>query len=560
MKKICGFLGVAALMALASCANDKLDGPDNGQQVQDGEVSYVNVILSLSGLDTKADGDDYKYGTKEESEIKTLVLAFYDASGNLLEAKELTGDGTDGTHTSTSQNVAVEKEITTIEVKDFTKNYSASIVAYVNIPASEVQNKSLSAMKAIKNVSDLQNTTDKSFKMTNSGYYDNSNNYVMEVPVSVSNFYKKGDSSARAVEIYVERLAAKATVAELKGIQAYKVIEGENTEVELTFVPQTWFVQNLESESYLLKNMPPTKSSTYETNFASWFNRANDHRCFWAQSAGYSSRNLTKNDYTTQDGSFSAKSGEDGTYESVFSLSNGAANNGKYLHENTFASTTDWADVTSIIIVGKYKIHRDASEIYDDETFYLRDSYIIDNGEAKAVQKIYNEEGVKKALFSSVTGIKKGNEALTTNSVKLKHVSDNVYVLELEDKEGEDYVIDGVEGKSYADVNAELAKIIPAYKYHEGKAYFAVPLKNYDSSSTNTKRIELAAAKEGNYGIVRNRWYELTVNSIKGLGTGISGEEDDKDEPEPSDDPDVYVIDATLKVLQWHSAGQTVDL
>ncbi|MCH5177967.1 MAG: fimbria major subunit, partial [Prevotellaceae bacterium] len=70
--------------------------------------------------------------------------------------------------------------------------------------------------------------------------------------------------------------------------------------------------------------------------------------------------------------------------------------------------------------------------------------------------------------------------------------------------------------------------------------------------------IKFSDLKTGNYGVVRNNWYVLSVGTIAGLATGVGDETET--EPTVDPDPDKYMIDVVLRVLQWHMRNQTVDL
>lgn len=71
--------------------------------------------------------------------------------------------------------------------------------------------------------------------------------------------------------------------------------------------------------------------------------------------------------------------------------------------------------------------------------------------------------------------------------------------------------------------------------------------KVYDSNNT---------AFLGRYGVLRNNWYELSVNKVSGLGY--------PDVPEvkptvPDDENDQY-INVEVKILSWAKRSQSIDL
>ncbi|MDE6027013.1 MAG: fimbria major subunit [Muribaculaceae bacterium] len=95
-------------------------------------------------------------------------------------------------------------------------------------------------------------------------------------------------------------------------------------------------------------------------------------------------------------------------------------------------------------------------------------------------------------------------------------------------------------------------------KFQSGKAYFNVPLKHIWgdlASSNNTFEPDKVAI--GDYGVVRNHIYDLTINSISGLGTGIG----DINQPiVPPTENKQYYVSTRLNILKWRLVNQHVDL
>ena len=59
----------------------------------------------------------------------------------------------------------------------------------------------------------------------------------------------------------------------------------------------------------------------------------------------------------------------------------------------------------------------------------------------------------------------------------------------------------------------------------------------------------------GRYGVVRNNWYEINVNSISG-----PGEPNVPDTPDNPDDDDAGFVNFTIQILSWAKRSQSVDL
>ena len=71
--------------------------------------------------------------------------------------------------------------------------------------------------------------------------------------------------------------------------------------------------------------------------------------------------------------------------------------------------------------------------------------------------------------------------------------------------------------------------------------------KNYDGNNLNWL---------GRYGVLRNNWYDLTVNSISGPGYPDVPEV----KPDTPDDEDTKYISVSVKILDWAKRSQSVDL
>jgi hypothetical protein len=116
-----------------------------------------------------------------------------------------------------------------------------------------------------------------------------------------------------------------------------------------------------------------------------------------------------------------------------------------------------------------------------------------------------------------------------------------------------------VAGSEYREATpAEIAKgflngvVEPANMYRDGMMYYAIPIEHY-GKATDTSANPL----EGNYGVVRNNFYKVSIGTIKSLGHGI----DDVDEPiVPGDRKKPYYLAAKINILSWQVATQKHNL
>lgn len=95
--------------------------------------------------------------------------------------------------------------------------------------------------------------------------------------------------------------------------------------------------------------------------------------------------------------------------------------------------------------------------------------------------------------------------------------------------------------------------------YLNGEAYYIARIKHFNEMTTWTPGTGYGIDNKaflGRYGVLRNNWYELSVNKVSGLGY--------PDVPEvkptvPDDENDQY-INVSVKILDWAKRSQKVDL
>lgn len=107
--------------------------------------------------------------------------------------------------------------------------------------------------------------------------------------------------------------------------------------------------------------------------------------------------------------------------------------------------------------------------------------------------------------------------------------------------------------------------IVGIATYVSGDSYYIARIKHFgddltpwaagndtygeNNDANNTKYL-------GRYGVLRNNWYDLTVNSISGPGYPDVPEV----KPDTPDDEDTKYINVSVKILDWAKRSQSVDL
>ena len=94
-------------------------------------------------------------------------------------------------------------------------------------------------------------------------------------------------------------------------------------------------------------------------------------------------------------------------------------------------------------------------------------------------------------------------------------------------------------------------------QFKDGLAYFTIPIKHLGfyrdgnknaEKNANDKTFDWSAVQSGDFGLVRNHIYTITVDNIEGLGNAIPNPDDPI---VPPTDPEEYFIGARIVVLNW---------
>jgi hypothetical protein len=103
-----------------------------------------------------------------------------------------------------------------------------------------------------------------------------------------------------------------------------------------------------------------------------------------------------------------------------------------------------------------------------------------------------------------------------------------------------------------ADVDKVIAAVPEAQIWKDGKCYY------YTSIIHSPKPVDDKGALTP--AIIRNHWYQLTINTITGLGTPVFDPTDKVDPTRPDDAEQEWYLDAQINVLAWRIVTQGVDL
>ena len=578
-------LASALMLTVASCSSEDVAGGDS--QNGKGTTSFLAVNIENVGSAPASrsyqQGDGtYEDGTEAESKINNVRFYFFNGDGtpyllvnknsekqpvNFLDQTVET-DGNDHDHTAETKTKAV------LVLNGETKAVPASVIAVINpevLDNTTLQSgtMTLSELRTSATGSTFYDKTN-GFVMSNS-VYESAGQDVCSTPVANSVFATSEDAMKNPVDIYVERVNAKVNAkidadyqrtgetekAWTKNADGKYQIEvgsidvttyADNTNAAPTkntypvyAVVQGWQLADADGKAEVCKQI---KTSWYagELGISPW-TTSDYHRCFWSKSVPFTSGaqgganhpvNPKFTDITQSlSGEFSA--------EPVYTLPNTP-------DQVVTNPTTSLNTLTKLIVAAKL-VYKDKNGNYNPAQVcqYRGLTYL---GEDAVKKQIVG--GFAKYFKETATGY----QSIEASDITFKtvpgssEVKDYEVVATLASNVGELYVKDGettYKTVSKDDVNAALAKEEAQVRSTDGATYYYTPIKHLGD-----------AGKLGEYGIVRNHSYQVTIQNIKGFGTPVYDPKKEIDPMIPSDE-NTYLA-ASIKVLSWRVVSSKVDL
>lgn len=586
-----------ALLGMASCAKDDLNGGNKPQHNGEIEESYIaiNLMAADSGTRAQSEDDDYEEGTDAERVVKTAYFFFFDAQGNPFYVNNANGSATKpGTTEQTNHlslsiseasteampNVSDIKEAVLI-LETYKGVYPSQIVAVINwVPTAKAYTLGQlhDALVGLRG-------TENGFVMSNSVYMDGAGKMVDAVPLTAANIKtSETDAKNTPVEIYVERIAAKVVLTASGKVDGTTnifdtqknttpvVSAGQSSDIDVYVQLHGWELYNDHNTSNLLKNIYPAWGDG-EGLGLNWNDRFK-FRSYWALSQDksvlddkfawqYSSDEQTANGFKTKYG-FAVAS--DATYTDDTTYTYCGENTGTSIVSTIEDKTvvTPYNKNTKVILKGQLMKKIDENNY---EALELARWYGTDYAGEYAL-RIAVANSLKYTLFSSPDNgisfdpIKPEDLMCVAGSVVGKEAYEVGFQLSTTDDVGEDktwYKYDSTQGyvlfgtaddhdSNTTATNNDLKSVQPALLYKTGQTYYIVDIEHFGT-------------KTAAYGVVRNHVYQIDINSIKGYGSPVyngTGNIIDPEYPEVEDESS-YVA-ARINVLSWKIVKQQVDI
>ena len=549
--KLSRFLvGTLACTLFAACSNEENSAINSGQE--EGQLSYVAVnIVNANPTGSRVEGGEYENGEGPENAITKARFYLFDASGNpytvttneapgAVAATNYVDITTLGDQGKDEPNVeSIKKGV--LVFKGTTTELPTSIVAVLNPPATLTGSKSLSDLQTA--IADYSSTT--SFVMSNS-VYASEGTEVVATDIVGKVAQSQPDAEANPVDIYVERVLAKVrvTFSNADKENQYKVSEDGEPAVYAKILG--WAVTRTADKSNLLKDIDPAWD---DMTLGFTWNDEPFHRSYWATTPATVTLEKKSQDEIINDQ-------KPATPEGATNISVQ-----RYCQENTKAD-----EHTEVVVVAQLvneegnpnPIYKYFGEEHDSEediltliankynnVYYTRTggTLLPGGGTEYEYESFITPDNIHFEATTPETGGEDYEAIAQLDDDALNGVT--IYIENPDYTGSNEKYIELADAK--ATINEELAKN-PAQIATEGYVYYYTPIKHLGTTTGST----------GEYGVVRNHIYDVTITDIKGYGTPIFDPDKDIDTTHPSNE-EVYIA-ARINVLSWRVVSSDVTL
>lgn len=549
-------------------------GGGNGSGENESGASYASFSINLPTTSgTRADdGPTFDKGDVKEYDVFNATLLVFKKPTTATSEGEYTfvehvDLGSMEPWKSTSEaGVTTQAKITAkLEKVDKDDNFFALVLlnngsgedAKVTLPS---EGEKFSAWNVADKANPAKFTdTKKGFYMANAPLYNATDKSVTTlVPIKKENIYSteaQASSGEAAADIYVERGLAKVTLTAAtmakKTVEASSSYAGDNVTISKWALDvtnlKTFPIHNVDKLGYedIWKNEPAASGPSTQ-RFVDNNTGTLAKRVYWGKDPNYDNDELHKTDE-------SGKTARAAEFNYVTANTEVTADPTKPLYclENTFnLANMMQGQTTRVIFKASYKPSSFTEE--DGNTFFKV-------GTSVALWSKKNlETHIKTAVTKVISGTTadditinlaaEGNNITTAGNHKIKASNITVTGHEVTDTEVKDI-----------SEKVGLTEKAGISTYENGESYYIARIKHFgdaltpwNSGAYGDKNLEYL----GRYGMLRNNWYELDVQSVS--GPGYPAVPDVK--PNTPDDEDDKYIKVSVKILDWAKRSQNIIL
>lgn len=574
MRNVKNLFGMAVMAtALVACSSND-DLTSNGHEGNQTGEAYASFRINLpTTTGTRADdptpgSPSFEHGTAAEYEVKNGTILIFDANTDkFVTSAEL---GTMNPWTDVKTNGVTTSAIATVKLENVTVdgNYKALVLLNNNSKATPKVTLPTTAdtytswSKDVDKVDVDQYVSTDGIFMANAPKYESATkdpttlvkiNHVCASPEEAQ--------AKAATTVYVERGLAKVTMENF-ATEGYKVADG--TYKDATVKIENWKLDVTNKSTFPVHQTGGLMTAWNKIwNTDRFYDKGNGvfKRVYWGEDPNYDQNVYSKGTTT--------KSALEYCKDAFKMITNaqvdGVAGTPQYCLENTFDLANMMQGQTTRVV---FKAVFTPKDFTANETFYK-----IGNNTA-----IWKKADLEKQILAvALTAMK-----ITDPTEQAKYGVDLTKGSDISGKAGQhliakenitfnngtatpvttsqvtDDIVDKINDK--LGLKVEGGKITSGIStYLNGEAYYIARIKHFNELTPWTAGTDYGTNNAdflGRYGVLRNNWYSLSVNTVSGLGYPEVPEV----KPNVPDDENDQYINVEVKILDWAMRKQVINL
>ena len=586
MKKFTMFSSVLAsalMLVVASCSSDDVTGGD--AQTGNGTTSYLAVNLKTVGNAptgnarqtrsyTDSQNGTYEDGVGVENKIKSVRFYFFNADGTPYILNNVNGKGNyidrEVNVNPGDQSQTVEGITETVLVLNGENHVApASMLTVINPDINPELLQNGAALRWSVMRKELKGTKfyDNDHFMMSNSTYEEAGNDLCTTQLTGKTYASSDDAQSHPVNVYVERVNAKVNAnvvgtnfeketadvifdgVSMKDNQKTKVGEltlakedGTSDKKEIFAYIVGWGLASENGKAELFKQIDTQKFTDEILGISPW-SSADYHRSFWSLSVPFGGTGADKNEPVNYKFSeYTHKLGD-----AVYTLPNTPTEviDDAHVYNNT---------LTKFVVAARLA-YKDAdgslqpAEIceYKGQEFLGTDN--LKKTFVKEISRYYKKVPVAAGEPDKYVNLDPSDITFTTTAPSGTQAKDYEVFATLAKPDITLYEQKGGVWNEVTDKSVvyNMLQGTPAEVRKGGMAYYYTTIKHLGEKG-----------KLGEYGIVRNHSYQISLNSIKGFGTPVYNPEKIIVPAIPSNDK-TYLA-AKINVLSWRVVPSQVDL
>lgn len=567
MRNFKNLFGMAVMAtALVACSSND-DLASNGHEGNQTGAAYASFRINLPTTTGTRAGDpkpgtpSFDGGTAKEYEVKNGTILIFDKAGNFVTSAQLGNmnpwtdvKSDDGVTTAAIATVQLSGDVTVdgeYQALVLLNNDAEALTPKVTLPTTKGTPYATWSADASNVNAEEYASTDGIF-MANAPKYNGATSEPTTL-VKVNNICaSREEAQAKAATtVYVERGLAKVTMQNYK-TGGYEIAAGTTYAGDKVVITD-WKLDVTNKSTYPVHQTGGLKNAWGEIwgedRFADATNKS-FKRVYWGEDPNYSGsalKNLTACQTAFNMIKNSEVKGETGNEHPQYCL------------ENTFDLANMMQGQTTRVVF-KAVYTPKALEGTTEKTFYKIGNNTAIWTKANLEQQIHTvavtamgitttAEQAKYVVKLDATENNISGEA-GQHLIKAENIT---YTGDAADNKVDQKVVNTINEKLGLSADAGIAT------YLNGEAYYIARIKHFNELTpwtAGTPYNDNNKAFLGRYGVLRNNWYDLSVNSISGLGYPEVPEV----KPTVPDDENDQYINVEVKILDWAKRSQSIDL